>query len=270
MQKKPLVETLQSDRFEMDYFTFGEGKRDLVLIPGVSLRPIVLSAGAVAGAYEDMADTYRITCFDRKKHMEKGYAVSDMADDTAEAMRLLGISGADVLGCSQGGMIAMVMAMRHPALFCRLALASTLARTTAESDAAFDAWLALSAAGDRRALNRDIAQRVYSQDYLNKYSRLFAVMENSGTPEELERFHILVEACRGFDVYEKLDQIQCPVLVIGSEQDAVVGSRGPRELAQKLGCRLEMYRGYSHAVYDEAPDFHQKLLQFFKSNAANA
>lgn len=265
MQKKPQIETVKTDRFEMEYFSFGEGERDLVLIPGVSVRPVVYSAGSVAMAYQDLAEDYRITCFDRKKDMESGYTVADMAEDTAEAMKCIGIENADILGCSQGGMIAEVIAMDHPALVGKLVLASTLARANAVSDEAFDAWLALSENGDRRALNRDITQRVYSAEYIEKYKMLFAIMEQSGTPEELRRFHILVEACRGFDVYDKLGGITCPALVIGSAKDRVVGEKGITELAGKLGSQLILYEGYGHAVYDEAPDFHQKILEFLKN-----
>ncbi|MCQ2446137.1 MAG: hypothetical protein MJ141_04575 [Clostridia bacterium] len=56
MQKKPQIETVKTDRFEMEYFSFGEGERDLVLIPGVSVRPVVYSAGSVAMAYQDLAE----------------------------------------------------------------------------------------------------------------------------------------------------------------------------------------------------------------------
>ena len=73
----------------------------------------------------------------------------------------------------------------------------------------------------------------------------------------------MAEACRGLDTSGELDNIKCPVLVIGSESDNVLGGAASHDIAEKLGCKLFMYEGYGHAVYDEAPDYKQKIWDFF-------
>ena len=73
----------------------------------------------------------------------------------------------------------------------------------------------------------------------------------------------MVEACVGYDIYAELDRISCPVLVIGDKDDKVLGGAASVEIAEKLGCELYMYDGYGHAVYDEAPDYKQRLMDFF-------
>ncbi|WP_205302109.1 alpha/beta fold hydrolase [Nonomuraea montanisoli] len=50
------------------------------------------------------------------------YAVADMADDVAELLRHLGIDTAVVVGHSLGGVVACLLAMRHPGLVGRLVL----------------------------------------------------------------------------------------------------------------------------------------------------
>ena len=42
--------------------------------------------------------------------------IKDMAEDQAQAMHMLGITKAYLLGISQGGMIAMQLAAEHPEL----------------------------------------------------------------------------------------------------------------------------------------------------------
>ena len=37
----------------------------------------------------------------------------------------------------------------------------------------------------------------------------------------------------------------------------------PREIADLLGCELHIYEDYGHAVYDEAPDYKERILEFF-------
>ena len=42
-----------------------------------------------------------------------------------------------------------------------------------------------------------------------------------------------------------------------------MGPDSAPELAEKLDCDLYIYEGYGHGVYDEAPDYADRLKQFF-------
>ena len=70
----------------------------------------------------------------------------------------------------------------------------------------------------------------------------------------------------GFDMTDRLVQIRCPVLVIGSADDAVLGREASEKIAAAFGerpdCGLYMYSGYGHAVYDLAPDYKERILRF--------
>jgi len=50
---------------------------------------------------------------------------AQMADDTAALMQQRGMNAADVIGFSNGGVVAMMLAIRHPALVKRLVLCSS-------------------------------------------------------------------------------------------------------------------------------------------------
>lgn len=256
------IQCLKTAEYEMEYFCFGSGK-PFVIIPGVSVKPITCSAAAVAAGFADFAAKYTVYVFDRRKAVPPGHSVSDMADDLIAAMRALGLSGADVFGASQGGMIAQLVAARAPELVRRLVLGSTLARQNRVSLAVFARWRQLAEAGVPAPLNRDITEKVYSEAFRTKYRRAFAHLENEGTPEELQRFAVLAEACRSFDASGELEKIACPVLVIGAAQDHVLTGEASEELAQALSCPLYIYEDYGHAVYDEAPDYRARLLRFF-------
>ena len=65
---------------------------------------------------------------------------------------------------------------------------------------------------------------------------------------------------------EQLHAIRCPVLVIGGEQDLALGAAPSREIAAAIpGAALYMYPEWGHALYDEAKDFHQRVLCFLKN-----
>ena len=59
------------------------------------------------------------------------------------------------------------------------------------------------------------------------------------------------------------------MLVIGSNDDNVLGGEASVKIYDKLkdhpGCELYMYDGYGHAVYDLAPDYRERMLNFYKS-----
>ena len=88
------------------------------------------------------------------------------------------------------------------------------------------------------------------------------------TDEDLERFIILAEGTRGFDVTDRLDRIRCPVMAVGVYEDSVLDSDATMEIAEKLDFRadfrLYMYIGFGHAAFDTAPDYRERLLRFFR------
>lgn len=250
---------VKTNTYEMDYYCFGSGERKLVIIPGVSMKPTVPLGLALEGTLRSFAEMYTIYLFDRKRNMTEGYSIRNMADDTADAMVQLGIRDAYVYAVSQGAMIAMTLAIHHKELVHLLYISSTQARSNDRSRAVFAQWLHLTEGDDCRALYNSIHENVYSPAYLEKYAAAFARLAGSGSREEMARFRILVEACLHFDIYDLLPQIACPVFVTGSKADRITGPEGPQEIAARLNCPCFLYDGYSHAVYDEAPDYFGRM-----------
>lgn len=252
--------TVKTDCFEMDYFSFGEGERNFVIIPGVSLESVMVHADDIANHFSYYGDRYTVYVFDRKKDIRPGYSVEQMAEDTAEAMKILGISHADIFGASQGGMMAQCIAIEHPELAAKLCLASTIPRNNETSRKVISRWVELAGGSDIRALNHEVFTKIYSPEYYNDFRAAFEAAEGIGTPEDMARFKVMVEAVLDFDVYDRLDRIKCPVFVIGSEYDQVLSCVGSKEIAEKLGCYLYLYPGLSHGVYDEAANYRTKMF----------
>ena len=81
-------------------------------------------------------------------------------------------------------------------------------------------------------------------------------------PRDVGRFLILARACLTCSAYEELEQIRCPVLVIGGRRDKVVGGDAAEEIARKVGCEMYIYEDLGHAAYEEAKDFNQRIRDF--------
>ena len=248
---------------KMKHIVFGSGTKNFVILPGLSVHSVMGLADAIAEAYKDFCEEYTVYVFDRAENIREGYTVRNMAEDTAAAMRELNIGNADVFGASQGGMIAMYLAIDHPQMVNRLILGSTLAKPNGTFNHVIDEWIRLARAKDELGLLESFADNVYSESTLKAY-RETLISSNLGiSDEEYRRFIILAEACKTFDCYGELSSIQCPVLVIGAEGDRVVTAEGSKQIAEALGCESYIYDGsYGHGVYDEAADYRRRCLDF--------
>ena len=261
------IQTVTIDDCTMDYFRFGRGRKALAILPGLSVQSVMGAADAVAQAYRLFADDYTVYVFDRRKELPDAYTVRAMARDAARAIRACIPDRICLFGASQGGMIAMQIAIERPELVQKLALGSTCCRVTPERFRTVEQWIALARSGDATELYLAFGQALYPPELFAQSKQLFAQAADAVTREELDHFIVLAEGMKDFDVTEDLGRIACPTLVIGSSDDRVLGADASVQLAERLGGRpdaeLFMYDGFGHAAYDAAPDYAERLLRFF-------
>ena len=266
MTGKIRIETVAADDFTMDYFRFGHGDQTLVILPGLSVESVMKFADTVAPAYASFEDRFTVYVFDRRKELPPVYTNRDIARDTAAAIRALGFDRVCLFGASQGGMIATCIAIEQPDLVSRLILGSTSSHVTDEQFRVIDGWIQLAKAGRTEDLYLVFGEAIYPQQVFEQAKVLLTESARGVTEEDLSRFVILAEGIRGFDVTDQLGKISCPVLVIGSLDDHVLGGEASGKIAEQLkgraDCELYMYDGYGHAVYDLAPDYKERMLDF--------
>ena len=248
-----------------DWFCFGSGKKTLAGIPGMSIKPISHSAEAIAAAFAGFTRDWTVYVFGRGRKVREDVSIETLAADVAGAMDGLGLRGADVFAVSLGGMIALRLALTRPELVRSLALCSTCAGMNGFGRAETGKWAELAESGDGAALCREMIAAIYSPEFVSGNRAAFDYLESMGEPDDIDRIGRLVRATAGFDVTADLGKITCPAFVLGSERDAVLSPEAVRALAAGLGCDIYMYEGYSHAVYDEAPDFRGRIREFFAS-----
>ena len=110
-----------------DAVSFGSGKKDLVMIPGLGDGITTVKGKALLGSvlYHRYGKKYRVTMISRKKTLEIDSTTETMAKDQYYAMQALGIQKAHVIGVSMGGMIAQHLAADHPDMVDKLILVVT-------------------------------------------------------------------------------------------------------------------------------------------------
>lgn len=247
---------------KIDYISFGNGPKSLVMIQGLNTNGIKGATIALAYMYRIFAKDYTVYLFDRRPEVHDGITVRDMATDIAAAMDALGIEKADVIGVSQGGMIGQYLAIDRPDLVNKLVLAVTLSKNNKTVEEVIANWVELTEQGNIKQLVKDMAEKMYSESYVKRYKPFLPLLTVLQKPKDVPRFIRLAKSCLTCNAYDELHKIQCPVLVLGGRQDKVVSGTASEEIAQKLNCEIYMYDEFGHAAYEEAKDFNKRIYEF--------
>ena len=257
-----MIRTVHTGDIEMEYFSFGNGGRDLVLLPGLSVTSVMGLEDAVAEGYRIFSEQYTVYVPDRRKNLPDPYTIYEMAEDTVKVLRETGVTNADFIGISQGGMMAQAIALEYPDMVRKLVLGSTTSAVVPDTTDTVGRWAIDAQEGNAEKLVSDFAGRIYTPGFTSAFREQFAQMASAVTAEDLSRFVILAKSASGFDVSCRLGEIRCPVFAIGAENDTVCPPSCSEEIAEKTGGEVYIYPGYGHAVSDEAPDYRQRILDF--------
>lgn len=256
--------TLKIDNTYMDCARFGNGKKTLILLPGLSFQGVRGAALMLAWMYRIFTKEYTIYVFDKKAVIPEGCTIRDMADDAARAIERLHLDSTDVFGVSQGGMIAQYLAIDHPHLVHKLVLGVTTSRCNEVVEKVITDWIEMASAEDYRAIVTDMFVKMYSDAYIRKYRWMFPVLTRIVRLKDLDRFTTLARTCLTCQSYPELYKISCPVFVIGGRKDDIVTGQASQEIADALGCEIYMYDDLGHAAYEEAPDYNERILRFLE------
>ena len=247
---------------KLNYVAFGKGKKNLIIIQGLNVRDIKGAGASLALMYKTFAKDYKVYFFDRRTNVKEGLTNWELAEDIYCAMEALNITSADVFGVSQGGMIAMALTLEHPKCVNKLVLGVTSSRTNENIKNVVSKWVNCAHNKDHITINKETFSLMYTENYLRKYKLFMPLMIRMIKPKDFNRFAILASAILDFDCYDRLNEIRCPVLVLGGEEDRITTGSASVEIADKLDCEIHMYSKYGHAAYDEAEDFNSIIYEF--------
>ncbi len=260
--------TLSRNGKTIDYVTFGTGKRPLIIIPGLGdgLQTVKGMAMPLSITYRILAERYKIYVFSRINELRQGYTTRDMATDVAEAMEVLNITSAYVMGISQGGMIAQWLVADFPEKVQKLVLTVTTAKLSNLGRERISCWLNLIQTGTYKDLMIDIARHSYTTKFFGKFKYLYRIMGIFGRIKDIKRIDIQAVSCLKHDSLAFLEKINCPTLIIGAENDDVLGLDGSLRLHQHIkGSQLIILPECGHALYEQNKDFQKRVLVFLES-----
>ncbi|MCR4776719.1 MAG: alpha/beta hydrolase [Saccharofermentans sp.] len=256
------IQKVTANGARIEYFKYGEGKRTLVVLPGLAVKSILLYKDMVADALGLFGEGFEVYVFDRRLNLPDSYSIEDMAKDYIAAFESLGLKDVAIYGISQGGMIALTLTLLRPDLVSALVLGSTSARLTDESKQVIGAWNSYSSAKDESGLIDSFIKYVYSPAFVEQFGPMIADSLKGITDVEFERLAILTGKMNEYDVFSRLGEIKCPSLILCGDGDAVLGNTATTELSAISGSELYVFKGFGHAVYDENLEFKERAKEF--------
>lgn len=181
---------------------------------------------------------------------EGPYTMAQYADDAAALMADQGWDDALVVGVSFGGMVAQELVLRHPRRVRRLVLACT--SPGGAGGASFPFHKIEHLKGEERARHlmpisdtrRDAAwQKANPEDY-ERFVQLAAADPYAGEPGRAEGAWNQLEARSHHDTWDRLPQIDCPVLIAAGRYDGIALPATQERMAARIpGAELRWFEG---------------------------
>ena len=246
-----MIQSVKVNNSEVEYLTFWNWEKIFIIIPGLSLKSVLLSEEAILASFSKFTNDFTIYVFDRIKNIPNDYSIYDMAEDTYNAMINIWIKSCNIFGASQWWMIAQCIAIKHPKNVEKMILWSTAYKVEHNARKIFLKRIELAKLSKTPELNKNFIKNVYCEETIKKYWDM--ILQSNAN---------ISYALLDFNVEQYLWKIKCKTLVIWSNNDQIFGGKITKNLAKKLNCELYLYNEYGHAVYDEAPDFRNRMLNF--------
>lgn len=216
--------------------------------PLVLLHPALIGSGAMEPIAAELAPGRRLLLPDRRGHGRTAdvpgpFTFATFADDVAHLVEELGLGAVDVLGYSDGAVVALHLAVRRPDLVRRLVVVSGVAHR--------DGWLpgVLDADAEPAPVFREEHARL-SPDPAPHFDEVL---------RKVARMHETEPALTGSD----LAGVAAPTLVMAGDDDEV----RPKHLLEVVeavpDAQLAVVPGTSHGVLVEKPGLCAAIIRAF-------
>ena len=244
---------------EMYYEIHGAG-RPLVLLHG-AFSAIGTSFGKLLPS---LAESRQVIAFELQAHgrtadIDRPLTMEQMADDTAAALRHLGIPQADLFGYSLGGGVALQVAIRHPDVVRKLVLASVTYTKSGVHPGLYE--------GLERMKPEAMAGSPWHEEYIRIAPR----------PEDFPRlFAKKTEMDRGFQDLppERIAALKAPTLLVIGDSDIVrpehavemfrlLGGGVMGDLAGLPNSQLAILPGTTHVTLVDRADLLLPMIRPF-------
>jgi 3-oxoadipate enol-lactonase len=178
------------------------------------------------------------------------YTMADYADDAARLMDFIGWKSAKVLGVSFGGMVAQEFVLRHPDKVERLVLACTSPGGAGGASYPFHEIEHMGREERARHMmpindtRRDAAWQAANLQMYEQFVTMAAADPFADEPGRAMGYRRQLAARAGLDTYDRLHQIDCPVMIAAGRFDGIALPATQEKMAARIkGSKLQFFDG---------------------------
>ncbi len=212
---------------------------------------------------------YRVLRFDTRGHglsdaPPGDYTLEQMADDVKSLFDALHIRQTHWIGLSMGGMIGQTFALKYPGVFQSLVLADTTSRRPANAAQMWDERVAIARAQGMQGVLDSTLARWFTEPYRHAHKDVMASIGQQILSTPVDGFAGACAAIASVNTLDRLQEIQCPVLIIVGEQDHGTPPEMARAMHENLpGSALQVIASAAHLSNVEQSDAFNRALSEF-------
>lgn len=246
-------------------------------------EPVVLIPGFAAGRWiwfkqtADLSRNFRVIIFDPRgvsasDKPEGSQTIGLLADDVAHLLQTIGVESAYIVGASFGGFVAQEFALKYPSMTRKLVLCCT---SFGGPNHVVPAPETLQALASTKGLNSEERMRAnlllaFTPEYVRtQVAEVDHVVHLRATNQVPEHIYLSqLQAAVSFNAESRLEQINCPTLVLSGDADVIVPVQNSRNLAAKIPrARLHIIEGGSHTFFiEQAEEFNRVVKEFLAAD----
>ncbi len=256
-----------SDGVRLHYSTTGRtAAPPVVLIQGLGADKQLwtLQRLALARQYRTIALDNRGAGRSDKPYGE--YSLEQMADDTLAVLDHAGAADAHVVGASMGGVIAQILALRHPDRVRSLTLACTACQQHAWRQELLAEWAEIAQQRGMRAMTNAAARWTIGPRSFRRISPAIGWLGPLALSRPPHAFAAQVGAilAASEELRDELGRISVPTLVMVGNQDILTPRGDAEELAERIPtAELVVISGAAHGfMVEHGTTFNRILLEF--------
>jgi pimeloyl-ACP methyl ester carboxylesterase len=219
--------------------------------------PVVLLHGGLgntndfAKQIDDLARQHRIIAIEQVGHgrtadTSEPFSYDRMVEDTATLLTQLKIQRADIIGFSDGGIVGLLLARKHPPLVRRLVASGSNIRPILEVQKRLQQMTAEEMAAKFPAATREAYERL-SPDGPRHWPIVV------GKAKDLWATRVMVD----------LAAIQVPVLIVSGDRDVIPLEHSIEIFRTLPNAQFCVILGTGHDTFQEAPGILNPIIEVF-------
>jgi 3-oxoadipate enol-lactonase len=200
------------------------------------------------------------------------YDLEVMADEALSVLDAEGVRSAHVMGASMGGVLAQILAVRHPERVRSLVLACTASRHHAWRRELLEEWAELAERRGMRALAAKAVRWLVGPRHHRRFHLPFRVLSPLVLNVPAHAFAAQARAILAFpdDIRELLREVQVPTMVVVGSQDILTPVADSEELCELIAhAELHVIGGAAHGLMVEHAGTFNDLVLGFLDRAAD-